>query len=138
MSLATSGTATPSAQERTLSLVAVIASAFISTLTFAITTPLLALRLAGAGLSGGWIGLNTGAGAAAILLVSMVTPSLGRRLGVFRALMLSILVMALGVGLLPVARDIKPPSPRLPRGAPSYASARRRRARTCPGPGQAH
>jgi len=102
MSLATSGTATPSAQERTLSLVAVIASAFISTLTFAITTPLLALRLAGAGLSGGWIGLNTGAGAAAILLVSMVTPSLGRRLGVFRALMLSILVMALGVGLLPV------------------------------------
>jgi MFS family permease len=102
MSLATPSTALPSAQGRTLSLVAVIASAFISTLTFAITTPLLAVKLAAAGLSGGWIGLNTGAGAAAILLVSMVTPALARRLGVFRALMLSILVMALGVGLLPV------------------------------------
>ena len=85
MSLATGGAAIPSAQGRTLSLVAVIASAFISTLTFAITTPLLAVRLSAAGLSGGWIGLNTGAGAAAILLVSMVTPWLGRRLGGFRA-----------------------------------------------------
>jgi predicted MFS family arabinose efflux permease len=102
MSLATGSTAIPATQGRTLSLVAVIASAFISTLTFAVTTPLLAVRLAAAGLSGGWIGLNTGAGAAAILLVSMVTPWLGRRLGGFRALMLSILVMALGVGLLPV------------------------------------
>jgi MFS family permease len=102
MSLATGRAAISSARGRTLSLVAVIASAFISTLTFAITTPLLAVRLSDAGLSGGWIGLNTGAGAAAILLVSMVTPWIGRRLGGFWALMLSILVMALGVGLLPV------------------------------------
>jgi MFS family permease len=83
-------------------VIAVIASAFISTLTFAIMTPLLAVRLAAAGLSGGWIGLNTGAGAAAILLVSMATPWLGRRLGSFSSLIVSILVMALGVGLLPV------------------------------------
>jgi len=62
----------------------------------------LAVKLAAAGYSGGWIGLNTGAGAAAILLMSMATPALGRRLGTFWALLLSILVMALGVGLLPV------------------------------------
>jgi MFS family permease len=105
-SLATDANAIPTAQGRTLSLVAVIASVFISTLTFAITTPLLAVRLAAAGLSGGWIGLNTGAGAAAILVVSMVTPWLGRRLGSFRALMLSILVMALGVALLPVCTGL--------------------------------
>src|ERR1700743_1297103 len=114
MSLATPVDSLPTARTRSLSLIAVIASAFISTLTlaittpfsstlpFAITTPLLAVRLAAAGLSGGWIGLNTGAGAAAILLVSMATPWLGRRLGSFWALMLSIMVMALGVGLLPV------------------------------------
>src|ERR1700761_8752708 len=102
MSLATGSVSIPTARGRSLSLIAVIASAFISTLTFAITTPLLAVRLAAAGFSGGWIGLNTGAGAAAILLVSMATPMLGRRLGSFRALMLSILVMALGVGLLAV------------------------------------
>ena len=65
-------------------------------------TPLLAVRLAAAGLSGGWIGLNTGAGAAAILAVSMATPGLGRRLGSFSALIVSIVVMALGVGLLPI------------------------------------
>jgi MFS family permease len=102
MSLATDRAPVSTARGRSLSLVAVIASAFISTLTFAITTPLLAVRLAAAGLSGGWIGLNTGAGAAAILLVSMATPALGRRLGSFWALILSILVMVLGVGLLPV------------------------------------
>ena len=102
-----SGTATgsasiPTPRGKSLSLIAVIASAFISTLTFAITTPLLAVKLAAAGFSGGWIGLNTGAGAAAILLMSMATPALGQRLGSFWALLLSILVMALGVGLLPV------------------------------------
>jgi MFS family permease len=102
MSLATGSVSIPTARGRSLSLIAVIASAFISTLTFAITTPLLAVKLAAAGFSGGWIGLNTGAGAAAILLMSMATPALGRRLGTFWALMLSILVMALGVGLLPV------------------------------------
>jgi MFS family permease len=102
MSLATGSASIPTARGRSLSLIAVIASAFISTLTFAITTPLLAVKLAAAGYSGAWIGLNTGAGAAAILLVSMATPMLGRRLGSFRALLLSILVMALGVGLLPV------------------------------------
>src|SRR5215469_12258018 len=102
MSLATGSVPIPTARERTLSLVAVIASAFISTLTFAIMTPLLAVRLAAAGLSGGWIGLNTGAGAAAILAVSMATPGLGRRLGSFSALIVSIVVMALGVGLLPI------------------------------------
>jgi MFS family permease len=106
MSSTTGSKALPTAQGRTLSLVAVIASVFISTLTFAITTPLLAVRLAAAGLSGGWIGLNTGAGAAAILLVSMMTPWLGRRLGSFWALMLSILVMALGVGLLPICNGL--------------------------------
>lgn len=93
---------------RTLSLVAVIASVFISTLTFAITTPLLAVRLAAQGFGGGWIGLNTGAGAAAILAVTLVTPWLGRRLGSFPALMVSILVMALGVGLLPLWQGIGP------------------------------
>lgn len=87
---------------RTLSLFAVIVSVFISTLTFAITTPLIAVRLAAEGYGGAWIGLNTGAGAAAILLVTLATPWLGRRLGSFPALILSILVMALGVGLLPV------------------------------------
>ncbi len=102
MSLATGNASISAARWRSLSLVAVIASAFISTLTFAITTPLLAARLAAAGFSSGWIGLNTGAGAAAILLMSMATPWLGRRMGSFWALMLSILVMALGVGLLPV------------------------------------
>jgi len=106
MSLATRSDSIPTARDRSLSLIAVIASAFISTLTFAITTPLLAVRLAAAGLSGGWIGLNTGAGAAAILLVSMGTPWLGRRLGSYLALMLSILVMALGVALLPVCDGI--------------------------------
>jgi MFS family permease len=102
MSLATGSVPIPTTRGRSLSLVAVITSAFISTLTFAITTPLLAVKLAAAGYSGGWIGLNTGAGAAAILLVSMATPMLGRRLGSFGALLLSILVMALGVALLPV------------------------------------
>lgn len=89
-------------QGRTLSLVAVIASGFISTLTFAIITPLLAVRLAAEGFGGSWIGLNTGAGAAAILIVTLITPALGRKLGSYGALMLSILVMALGVGLLPI------------------------------------
>ena len=102
MSLATGRVSTQTPRDRSLSLIAVIASAFISTLTFAITTPLLAVKLSAAGYSGGWIGLNTGAGAAAILLMSMATPALGRRLGTFWALMLSILVMALGVGLLPL------------------------------------
>ncbi len=93
---------------RTLSLIAVIVSVFISTLTFAITTPLLAVRLAAQGFGGGWIGLNTGAGAAAILLVTLITPWLGRRLGSFSALMASIAVMALGVGLLPVWTGVGP------------------------------
>ena len=106
MSSTAGSAALPTMQGRILSLVAVIASVFISTLTFAIITPLLAVRLAAAGLSGGWIGLNTGAGAAAILLVSIVTPWLGRKLGSFWALMLSILVMALGVGLLPVCKSL--------------------------------
>ncbi len=102
MSLVTGNASITAARRRFLSLVAVIASAFISTLTFAITTPLLAARLSAAGFSSGWIGLNTGAGAAAILLMSTATPWVGRRMGSFRALILSILVMALGVGLLPV------------------------------------
>ncbi len=87
---------------RALSLCAVIASVFISTLTFAVTTPLLAVRLAAEGFGGGWIGVNTGAGAAAILAVTLIAPWLGRRLGSFPALLASIGVMALGVGLLPV------------------------------------
>ena len=65
MSLATGSVSIPTSRDRSLSLIAVIVSAFISTLTFAITTPLLAVKLAAAGYSGGWIGLNTGAGAAA-------------------------------------------------------------------------
>ena len=93
-------------QNPTLGLVAVIASVFISTLTFAMMTPLLALRLAAEGVDGVGIGANAGAGAAAILLVTLFTPWLGRKLGGFRALMLSILVMALGVGLLPIFHSL--------------------------------
>jgi len=97
--------AAPPLPGRALGLVAIIASVFISTLTLAIMTPLLAMKLAADGFGGGWIGLNAGAGAVAILLVSMITPWLGRRLGSFQALMLSILVMAVGVGLLPIWRS---------------------------------
>ena len=44
--------ATLTPAERRVSLVAILASIFVATLTFAMSTPLLALRLEAAGVSG--------------------------------------------------------------------------------------
>jgi MFS family permease len=107
MPLSTSSdAAAPPRRGRAIGLAAIVASVFISTLTLAILTPLLAMRLAAEGISGSWIGANAAAGSAGIFLVSLWTPWLGRKLGSFAALMLSILVMAIGVGLLPIFHSL--------------------------------
>lgn len=93
--------------ERRLSLVGVLATVFVATLTFAMSTPLLALNLEAAGISGFWIGVNTATESAAILLFTLVTPALTRRLGATGALYLGIGVMTVGTGLLPVFRSLE-------------------------------
>ncbi|MGD9741379.1 MAG: MFS transporter [Dongiaceae bacterium] len=93
--------------ERRLSLVGVLATAFVSTLTFAMSTPLLALNLEAAGIGAFWIGVNTATESAAILLFTLVTPALARRFGTTGALYIGIGVMAVGTGLLPVFRSIE-------------------------------
>jgi len=90
------------AGERRISLAAIIASIFVATLTFAISTPLLALRLEAAGVSGLWMGLNTATEAGAILVFTLATPAIARRIGTARALYLGVAVMTVGFGLLPV------------------------------------
>lgn len=88
--------------ERRLSLAAILVSIFVATLTFAMSTPLLALRLEAAGVSGLWMGLNTATEAAAILVFTLLTPGLAKRLGTARSLHLGVAVMTIGVALLPV------------------------------------
>ena len=94
--------ATLTPAERRVSLVAILASIFVATLTFAMSTPLLALRLEAAGVSGLWMGLNTATESAAILIFTLATPSFTRRVGTARALYAAVAVMTLGVALLPV------------------------------------
>ena len=94
--------ATLTAAERRVSLVAILASIFVATLTFAMSTPLLALRLEAAGVSGLWMGLNTATESAAILIFTLATPGFTRRVGTARALYAAVAVMTLGVALLPV------------------------------------
>jgi cyanate permease len=67
--------------ERRVSLIAILASAFASTLTFAMSPPLLSMRREAQGHSGSLIGLNTAIEAAAILFFTLATPTLARRLG---------------------------------------------------------
>jgi MFS family permease len=88
--------------ERRISLAAILVSIFVATLTFAMSTPLLALRLEADGVSGLWIGLNTATEAGAILVFTLLTPAIARRLGTAPALHLGVAVMTLGVALLPV------------------------------------
>lgn len=88
--------------ERRLSLAAILCSIFVATLTFAMSTPLLALRLEAAGVSGFWMGLNTATESAAILVFTLVTPAFTRRVGTARALYAGVAVMTVGVALLPV------------------------------------
>jgi MFS family permease len=88
--------------ERRISLAAILASIFVATLTFAMSTPLLALRLEAAGVDGLWIGLNTATESAAILVFTLATPAFARRVGTARALYAGVAVMTLGVALLPV------------------------------------
>ena len=61
--------------ERRISLIAILASAFASTVTFAMSTPLLSMRLEAQGVSGSIIGLNTAVEAAAILFFTLATPA---------------------------------------------------------------
>lgn len=88
--------------ERRISLAAILASIFVATLTFAMSTPLLALRLEAAGVSGLWMGLNTATESAAILVFTLATPAFTRRIGTARALYAGVAVMTVGVALLPV------------------------------------
>lgn len=93
--------------ERRVSLIAILASAFASTLTFAMSTPLLSMRLEAQGHSGSLIGLNTAIEAAAILFFTLATPTLARRLGSANALYLGVAIMTTAIALLPVWDSIE-------------------------------
>jgi len=93
--------------ERRVSLIAILASAFASTLTFAMSTPLLSVRLEAQGHSGSMIGLNTSVEAAAILFFTLATPTLARRLGVANALYLGVAIMTAAIALLPVWNSLE-------------------------------
>jgi MFS family permease len=93
--------------ERRVSLIAILASAFASTLTFAMSTPLLSVRLAAEGHSGSTIGFNTAIEAAAILFFTLATPTLARRLGVANALYLGVAIMTAAIALLPVWNSLE-------------------------------
>lgn len=93
--------------ERRISLIAILASAFASTLTFAMSTPLLSMRLEAQGVSGSIIGLNTAVEAAAILFFTLATPTLARRLGAANALYLGVAIMTAAIALLPIWNTIE-------------------------------
>jgi len=93
--------------ERRISLIAILASAFASTLTFAMSTPLLSMRLEAQGVSGSIIGLNTAVEAAAILFFTLATPTLARRLGAANALYLGVAIMTAAIALLPIWNSIE-------------------------------
>jgi MFS family permease len=93
--------------ERRISLIAILASAFASTLTFAMSTPLLSMRLEAQGVSGSIIGLNTAVEAAAILFFTLATPTLARRLGAANALYLGGALITAAIALLPIWNSIE-------------------------------
>lgn len=93
--------------ERRVSLIAILASAFASTLTFAMSTPLLSMRLEAQGESGSMIGLNTAVEAAAILFFTLATPTVARRLGVANALYVGVAIMTAAIALLPVWNSLE-------------------------------
>jgi MFS family permease len=79
---------------RLFSRIAVIATAAMFGLTYSLSAPLIAFRLADDGLDETWIGINAGMHAVGTLLIAPVLPSLAAFFGV-RRLVLSALLLAI-------------------------------------------
>jgi MFS family permease len=84
-------------REIILALASAIASITIVGIGLSLTMPLLALRLAAQGFSARAIGLNSTAGGLAVLAGALFIPSLARRIGVTRLLLLALLIGVLSL-----------------------------------------
>ncbi len=100
MSASPSNTFSPGQRLRSLS--AVIGSATVAGFTFGLTMPLLSLSLERQGIEPTWIGLNSAVSSLAILCVGPLIPRFLERLGVLRALYLSIAASLVILLLLPL------------------------------------
>ncbi len=93
-----------SAKQR--SIAAVIASAFVASLTFSICMPLLSLILEQRATASWLIGLNNAAGPAGLLVATIFMPRIVEWLGTMHALYVGFVLMAVSIAFLPVFDNV--------------------------------
>ncbi|MFT3808435.1 MAG: MFS transporter [Micropepsaceae bacterium] len=97
-----SAAATPSPRDRRLGLIAAYACVFGTTVGLGLTLPLLPLEIERAGYSAFFNGLNGTIGGLALLLTAPLVPAIAARVGPINMLLVSFLLAATCLALIPV------------------------------------